>query len=208
MAKERNNPSNPMRPMPDDQPARGRTTMERGREHEPPMEREGRHERGLLERPLPSSPFSFMRRFTEEMDRLFEDFGFGRMGIGASLGEMSPSGFRELGRAAWIPQIEVFRRNDELVVRADLPGMRKEDVRIDVQRDHLVLQGERTWSQEDDREGVMRSERRYGSFYREVPLPEAADPEQARAQYRDGVLEVTLPLREEEAHRRRRIEID
>ncbi|HEX5043875.1 MAG TPA: Hsp20/alpha crystallin family protein [Candidatus Polarisedimenticolaceae bacterium] len=162
---------------------------------------------GSLARQALSSPFSFMRRFSEEMDRLFEDFGFGRGWMSPSMGEMSPSGFRELGRAAWTPQVEVFRRGDELVVRCDLPGMRKEDVRVDIQQDQLVLQGERTWQNENDREGVMRSERHYGSFYRVIPLPEGVRAEDARAAYKDGVLEISLPAPEERP-RGHRVQID
>jgi HSP20 family protein len=162
---------------------------------------------GSLARQALSSPFSFMRRFSEEMDRLFEDFGFGRGWMSPSMGEMSPSGFRELGHAAWTPQVEVFRRGDELVIRCDLPGMRKEDVRVDVQQDQLVLQGERTWQNENDREGVLRSERHYGSFYRVVPLPEGVRAEDARASYKDGVLEISLPAPEERP-RGHRVQID
>ena len=86
---------------------------EQGRER-PMMQRQ---DTGSLARQALASPFSFMRRFSEEMDRLFEDFGFGRGWMSPSMGGMSPSGFRELGRAAWSPQVEVFRRGDELVVR-------------------------------------------------------------------------------------------
>lgn len=159
---------------------------------------------GLARQAL-ASPFSFMRRFSEEMDRLFEDFGFGRGWLSPSMGEFSPSGLSELGRAAWSPQVEMFRRGDELVVRADLPGMRREDVRVDVQQDHLVIQGERTWETDEDREGVMRSERRYGSFHRRIPLPAGVRAEDTRASYRDGVLEITMPAPEE---RGRRIQIE
>ena len=162
---------------------------------------------GSLARQALSSPFSFMRRFSEEMDRLFEDFGFGRGWMSPAMGEMSPSGFRELGRAAWTPQVEVFRRGDQLVIRCDLPGMRKEDVRVDLQHDQLVIQGQRTWENEEDREGVMRSERHYGSFYRAIPLPEGVRAEDARANYKDGVLEISLPAPEERP-RGRRVQID
>jgi HSP20 family protein len=160
----------------------------------------------LIHQTLPS-PFSFMRRFSEEMDRLFEDFGFGRGWLSPSMGELSPSGFRELGRAAWSPQVEVFRRGDELVVRCDLPGMRKEDVRVDIQEDQLILQGERSWESDQDREGVMRSERHYGSFYRVIPLPEGVRAGDARASYKDGVLEISMPAPEERP-RGRRVNID
>ena len=176
---------------------------EQGRER-PMMQRQ---DTGSLARQALASPFSFMRRFSEEMDRLFEDFGFGRGWMSPSMGGMSPSGFRELGRAAWSPQVEVFRRGDELVVRADLPGMRKEDVRVDIAQDHLVLQGERSWQNEEDREGVMRSERHYGSFYRTIPLPEGVRAEDARASYKDGVLEISMPA-PEERQRGHRVKID
>ena len=170
--------------------SRSDETHETTREREPrgtALQRTGGQERAL------GSPFSFMRRFSEDMDRLFEDFGLGRGWLSSSLGELSPSGLRELGRAAWSPQVEVFRRNDHLVVRCDLPGLRKEDVHVDVQDGQLILQGERVWENEVDREGVMRSERRYGSFHRVIPLPEGARVEEARASYKDGVLEITLP---------------
>jgi len=165
------------------------------------------HETGSLARQALASPFSFMRRFTEEMDRLFEDFGFGRGWLSPSMGEMSPSGFRELGRAAWTPQVEVFRRGDELVIRCDLPGMRKEDVRVDVQNDQLVIQGQRAWENEDEREGMMRSERHYGSFHRVLPLPEGVRAEDARASYKDGVLEISVPAPKEQP-RGHRVQID
>ena len=170
--------------------SRSDETHENIREREPrdtAMQRTGGQERGL------SSPFSFMRRFSEDMDRLFEDFGLGRGWLSSSLGELSASGLRELGRAAWSPQVEVFRRAEHLVVRCDLPGLRKEDVHVAIQDGQLVLQGERVWENEADPEGVMRSERRYGSFHRVIPLPEGARVEEARASYKDGVLEITLP---------------
>ena len=171
-----------------------------------PATRPQGHEASLARQAL-ASPFSFMRRFSEEMDRLFEDFGFGRGWLSPSMGEMSPSGFLELGRAAWTPQVEVFRRGDELVIRCDLPGMRKEDVRVDVQNDQLVIQGQRSWENEDDREGMMRSERRYGSFYRVLPLPEGVRAEDTRASYKDGVLEISVPAPDEQP-RGHRVQID
>ena len=190
-----------------------RSGMERGgveRGSKRDTSREQEHYRGLQRRPggrgeglAALSPFSFMRRFTEDMDRLFDDFGFGRGWLAPSLGEFSPSGLSELGRAVWSPQIEVFRRGDELVVRADLPGIRKEDVHVDVQQDQLVIQGERSWEEEGDREGGFRTERYYGSFHRVVPLPQGVNAEQARATYRDGVLEVTMPAPQERSRGRR-----
>lgn len=107
----------------------------------------------------------------------------------------------------WTPQIESFQRGDQFVVRADLPGLRKEDVNIEVTDEAITIQGERRDEHEESREGFYRSERTYGSFYRVVPLPEGAITESAKATFRDGVLEITAQAPPREVSRRRRLEI-
>lgn len=125
-----------------------------------------------------ASPFSFMRRFTEEMDRLFDGYGFGEV----------PG----LGSATWSPQIEMFEREGKLVVRADLPGLKREDIKVDLADDAIRIHGERRQEHEENREGYYRSERSYGSFHRTIPLPEGVDGEDATATFRDGVLEIAM----------------
>jgi HSP20 family protein len=147
-----------------------------------------------------ASPFSFMRRFSEDMDRLFEEFGFGR--TGATGGEISR---RDFGRGVWRPQIEMFHRGDNLVVRADLPGMKKEDVKVEYTRDAITIEGERRQEHTEEREGRYHTERSYGQFYRSIPLPEGVKPEDAKASFKDGVLEIVLKAPEE--IRPRKIEI-
>jgi HSP20 family protein len=110
-------------------------------------------------------------------------------------------------QALWTPQIETFQRGDRFVVRADLPGMKKDDVNIELTDDSLVIEGERREEREEDREGYYRSERSYGSFYRVVPLPEGAISESAKANFTNGVLEVTVQAPPREVSRRRRLEI-
>jgi HSP20 family protein len=150
------------------------------------------------------SPFSLMRRFSEEMDRLFGDFNFGG-GVASGLG-------REFGRLAdlenstWLPQVEMFERNGKINIRADLPGLSKDDIDVDITNDAVVIRGERQQEKEDSGEGYYRSERSYGSFYREIPLPSGANAEEANATFRDGVLEITMPAPERRS-RSRRIEI-
>jgi HSP20 family protein len=78
------------------------------------------------------------------------------------------------------------------VVTADLPGVKKEDVKIEVDQDAITLQGQRRQEQTTQDRGYYRSERSYGSFYRTIPLPEGADPSTATATFRDGVLEIAL----------------
>ncbi len=134
-----------------------------------------------------SDPFSWMRRFHEEMDRTFTRF-FGKDSDGES--------------GVWYPAMEVAARDGQLRVHADLPGLKPEDVKIEVTDDALIIQGERKYEHEDKKGGVYRSERRYGQFYREIPLPEGANAEQAKAQFKDGVLEVVLPMPEQKSNRR------
>ena len=145
-----------------------------------------------------SSPFSMMRRFTEEMDRLFDDFGFG--GPGRSLAATP-----DLGRGAWAPQIEMFEREGKLVVQADLPGMKREDLTVDIDDDGITIQGERRQEHEENREGYYHSERSYGGFHRRIPLPEGVNAEAAKASFRNGVLEIEMDA--PKTRRGRRIEI-
>ena len=130
-----------------------------------------------------TSPFSFMRRFTEDMDRLFEDFG------GRHEWLTWP---REWGEGRWRPNIEMFEKDGQLVLRADLPGLTKNDVKVDITEDALTIQGERKKEHEEKGETFYRSERSYGGFYRLVPLPEGVSPESVNATFHDGVLEVTM----------------
>jgi HSP20 family protein len=93
------------------------------------------------------------------------------------------------------------------VVRADLPGLSKDDVKVDVNEDRITIQGERKKQHEEEHEGVYRSERSYGSFYRQIPLPPGTMSDQAEAVFHDGVLEITMPAPPESARRGRRLEI-
>lgn len=141
------------------------------------------------------NPFSLMRRFGEDMEQLFDEFGFGRL---------MPRSFGEV--AAWTPQVEVFQRDDELIIRADLPGINKDNVKVELRDDSVILHGERQEERKEEREGFYRTERSYGSFYREIPLPAGVDTSKATANFRDGVLEITMPAEHDQA-RGRQLEI-
>lgn len=147
-----------------------------------------------------SSPFSFMKRFGEEMDRVFEDFGLGR-------GWIPPALMGETRGATWAPQVEMFERDGELVVRADLPGLKKEDVKVEFADDGLTIEGERHSEHEEKSEGYYRSERSYGNFYRRLPLPEGVNADNASASFRNGVLEITMPARKPVTRAARKLEI-
>jgi HSP20 family protein len=150
-----------------------------------------------------ADPFTVMRSLTEEMDRLFEDFGLGGMmpRVGRGLAQQG-AGAGPLGQTGWSPQIEVFQREGQLVMRADLPGLNKEDVKVEITDDALTLRGERRQEHEENREGFFRSERSYGSFYRSIPLPDGVNGEEAQATFRNGVLEVTIPVTQQHARSR------
>jgi HSP20 family protein len=131
------------------------------------------------------------------MDRLFEDFGFGR--------RLARPFAREASSQMWAPQVEVFQKNNELTIRADLPGLKREDITVEITDDDLCIQGDRKHEREEEREGYYRSERGYGSFCRVIPLPEGAIADQAKASFKDGVLEITMPA--PPASKGRRLEI-
>jgi HSP20 family protein len=144
------------------------------------------------------NPFGLMRRFSEEVDRLFEEFGLGR-----GLRSWRSGQGREQGQAMWSPQIEMYERDNHLVICADLPGLKKDDIQVEITENTLTLHGERHQEFEDAREGYRRSERSYGSFYRAISLPEGVNAEQAEANFQDGVLKITFPLPQERKQRRR-----
>jgi HSP20 family protein len=144
-------------------------------------------------------PFSLMRRMQEDMDRLFDNV-WGR-------GRQWPSSFSEEGRAEWAPAIEAFQRGNEFVVRTDVPGLKPDDLSVEIGDDTLTIQGERKYEHKEDREGTFRSERSYGTFCRMVPLPEGAVTDSAKANFKDGVLEIVMQAPSHEVRRGRRIEI-
>jgi HSP20 family protein len=137
-----------------------------------------------------SNPFAVMRRMSEEMDRAFAQF----YGLGQEGGRGGQSG--------WLPAIDVSERDGQLHVHAELPGLKPEDVKVEVTEDALVIRGERKQEREHHIGKAYHSERRYGEFYREIPLPEGVQAEQARAQFQNGVLEVSIPVAQQASKRR------
>ena len=146
-------------------------------------------EKGTLARVEPgvfSSPFSMMRRLSDDMERIFEDTWGARQ---------FPRLLRglELAETRWTPDIEAFERKGEFVVRADLPGMTKDNVTVEVQDNQLIIKGERKEEKEQKEKGYYACERSYGSFYRALPLPEGLKADEAKATFKDGVLEIVMP---------------
>jgi HSP20 family protein len=128
-------------------------------------------------------PFSMLNDLDREMHRLFENVGFGSGFLSA------PLLGREIERG-WSPQIEVLERDNKVVVKADLPGLNKEDVKVEINDNILTIEGERSDERKDEKGGW--SERSYGRFFRSIPLPEGVNTENANATFKNGVLEITL----------------
>ena len=135
-------------------------------------------------------PFRDLRTLQEEVNRLFSTNltgGFGEEGI---------------GRGAWNPSVDIYENKDQIVLEAELPGMTREDFDLAIENNVITLRGERRFEKKDDTDNYHRVERAYGSFTRSFTLPNTVSGEGANADYRNGVLRVTLPKREETKARR------
>ncbi|HYX25644.1 MAG TPA: Hsp20/alpha crystallin family protein [Thermoanaerobaculia bacterium] len=97
-------------------------------------------------------------------------------------------------KTPWMPKVDVFTKDNQLVVKAELPGLKKEDVFVTLEDGNLVLKGERKEEKEVKEENFYRMERSYGSFYRRLPLSFKVDPAKIAAKFTDGVLEVLVPM--------------
>ena len=134
-----------------------------------------------------ADPFGLLRQMTSEFDRVF-DQPFWRAF------RRPPPSLAAHRVTYWSPGIDVFEKDDRLVTKVDLPGLKKEDVKVEVMDGHLVISGERKSETEQTKDNVYRCEREYGSFSRAVPLPEGVKIEEISAAFADGVLEVSVPL--------------
>ena len=156
--------------------------------------REKHQERGTVS-PFgqgPFGPLNQLSRIRNEINRIFEDpFGFAS----------AASTFFE----GWTPAVDVFEEKDNIVVRAEMPGMKKEDIDVTVVGDTLTIAGERKQEEERKEGEVYRSERYLGRFQRSITLPSEVDVNKVQATYKDGVL--TINVAKSEQAKRKQIEI-
>ena len=140
-------------------------------------------------------PFAMVQQLADEMDHLFDSFFYGAPARRQAQQNRAPS--------LWAPELEIKEEGNQLRICADLPGVSKDNVKVELQEGTLVIQGERREERKagGEQQGFTRTERRYGSFFRAIPLPEGANLEQAQAQMKDGVLEITVPITEKQARR-------
>lgn len=128
-----------------------------------------------------AEPFRWFDRMRDEIERLFETNG------------LRPP-LMPRAESYWMPALEVFEKNGEFCVNAELPGLKKEDITLEATPEGLTLKGERKAETTEQRDGYYRSERAYGEFCRFVPLPEGADLDKMTARFADGVLAIAIPV--------------
>jgi HSP20 family protein len=139
-------------------------------------------------------PFRGMSSLQDQVNRLFEDAH--RTGGGS-----------ESSLTSWAPAVDIHETENELVVTADLPGMNEKDLDVRVENNLLTIRGERKMESSVNEENFLRVERSYGSFSRSFALPNTINTEEIKADYRNGVLTVKLPKREETKPRQVKVNI-
>ena len=150
---------------------------------------------GFFERPVFESLMT-------DMERMLDEFGIRR---GLLRSELAPSTGHEY---TWVPDVEVVTERNELLVRADLPGVDPKDVSVELTEEFLIIRGERKKESEEKKGGFYRTERVYGHFYRAIPLPEGAIGEGVKATFVKGVLEIKLPVPPRPESRTRKVVIE
>lgn len=126
------------------------------------------------------------RSLQHRINRLFED-GFG----------LAPFGEESWSLSSWTPACDIYETESEIVVKAELPEVKKDDVHVSLENNVLTIRGERKFEDEKNRENYHRIERSYGEFVRSFTLPATIDSNNVSAEFNDGLLRVTLPKREE-----------
>jgi HSP20 family protein len=163
-----------------------------------PSQREERFMSPFEERGA-ESPFTLMRRFREDIDRMFSGFGFPTMRT-----EIAP--FEMLRTMA--PAVDVWETDQDVRIRADLPGVDPKDVEIYTTEDSIRIEAETKQEEEQRERGFYRTERRFGRFERVLDLPTEVQPDQAKAVFKHGVLEVILPKTQRAKERMKKIPVE
>jgi len=128
------------------------------------------------------NPTRQLASYRRNMDSLFDEF----------FGDLFDRGRREISQG-WNPKVDVFEEEDKIVMKAELPGVEKDKIAIDVEGRVLTLKGERNVEKEVKEENYYRKERSFGRFQRSFTLPQETDSEKIKAEYKDGVLQLNIP---------------
>lgn len=133
-----------------------------------------------------TDPFRDVAVLQDRMNRLLGDYL-----------ERSQPQEEGVGMSIWNPNVDIFETKDAICVRAELPGVKRDDVHVEVKEGVLTLRGDRKFEKEVKEENYHRIERAYGTFHRSFTLPSSVDAEKVSARMKDGVLEVDLPKKEQ-----------
>jgi HSP20 family protein len=128
-------------------------------------------------------PFRNLMRIQDEINRVF-DLSMGRP-------------FTETAEAEWAPAVDVYEDENNIYVKAELPGLTEKDVDVNIMDNNLVIKGQKKKEEEKKEKNFYRLERTYGEFYRSIPLPATVDAEKVKASFKQGVLEIEMPKKEE-----------
>lgn len=154
-------------------------------------------------RALPS--FEEFERRVNEMERRFEDFF--RWPI-SMLGPLWKTGSPLLEKGMIMPMIDVFEEKDDVIVKAELPGMSKEDISVDFSDGIMTISGEKKFEEKVERQNYHTMERSYGSFSRSISMPADVQTDKAKARFKDGILEVRVPKTEEAKKKQKKIPVE
>lgn len=150
----------------------------------------------------PRRPFAGLTRWETEMDRMKDDF-FGRR-MRSWWPERWLSGDSEIT----MPSVDVYQEKDDIVVKAELPGMDKNDIEVNISDSELTLKGEKKKEEKIEEEDYYRRERSYGAFLRSVQLPTGVQADKVKASFKNGILEIRLPKTEEAKAKEIKVKID
>jgi HSP20 family protein len=134
----------------------------------------------------------------------FEDFPAGLRLFGDTVARL----LNEPTSRPWSPAVDILETEDDLVLKADVPGIDMKNIDISLENGTLTVKGERTFEAQQEHSGYHRIERAYGKFARSFSLPETVDPDKVRAEYRNGVLSITLPKKEVAKPRTIKVEVN
>ncbi len=136
--------------------------------------------------------------FGKSFDRLFEE----------SVRALSPNTSRDSEQEAWSPKVDIYEDDDRYILKADLPGLNKEDIQVDLNDNTLRISGEKKNVEKTSKDNYVRLERKYGKFVRSFTVSDNIDTQNIKANYKDGVLEVTLPKKEEAKPKQLKVHIN
>ncbi len=142
-------------------------------------------------------PWKDIGSLQERINRMIDD----------TIKTLYPTDGEGLEKGTWAPAVDIYETNDSFVVSADLPGLNKDEIQIDLKDNTLTLKGEKKFEEKVSKDNYIRVERAYGSFVRSFTLPQNVDPEKIKAKYKDGVLEVTIPKKEEAKPKQIKVEL-